>query len=146
MVGEDNRPLPGIEWRLNVDREKAASYGADIALIGNAIQMITTGIRVAGYRPDDATDELDIRVRYPIEQRNLDQIAELRVPTSQGMIPVSNFATISPAPKTGLINRVDGVRVVTIAADVEEDVILDTQLKLLKDELLKQPKKKQAPF
>jgi len=92
---EDNRPLPGIEWRINVNREKAASFGADIALIGNAIQMITSGIRVAGYRPDDATDELDIRVRYPIEQRNLDQIAELRVPTSQGMIPVSNFATIS---------------------------------------------------
>jgi len=51
----DNRPLPGIEWRLKVDREQAARYGADVALIGNAIQLITTGIRVAGYRPDEAT-------------------------------------------------------------------------------------------
>ncbi len=136
---EDNRPLPGIEWRINVDREKAASYGADIALIGNAIQMITTGIRVAGYRPDDATDELDIRVRYPIEQRNLDQISELRVPTSQGMIPVSNFATINPAPKTGIINRVDGARVITISADTQEGFILDTQLKLLREELIANP-------
>jgi multidrug efflux pump len=136
---EDNRPLPGIEWRITVDREKAASYGADIALIGNAIQMITTGIRVAGYRPDDATDELDIRVRYPIEQRNLDQIAELRVPTSQGMIPVSNFATIKPAPKTGEISRVDGVRVITIEADMQEGFIPDTQLKLLQEELLANP-------
>ncbi len=136
---EDNRPLPGIEWRIKVDREKAASYGADIALIGNAVQMITTGIRVAGYRPDDATDELDIRVRYPIEQRNLDQIAELRVPTTQGMIPVSNFATIKPAPKTGEISRVDGVRVITIEADVGEGFIPDTQLKLLQEELLANP-------
>ncbi|MEE9332570.1 MAG: efflux RND transporter permease subunit [Granulosicoccaceae bacterium] len=136
---EDNRPLPGIEWRINVDREKAASYGADIALIGNAIQMITTGIRVAGYRPDDATDELDIRVRYSIEQRNLDQISELRVPTQQGMIPVSNFATISPAPKTGIINRVDGVRVITISADTQEGFILDTQLKMLREELITNP-------
>jgi len=84
---EDNRPLPGIEWRLNVDRELAAKYGANIALLGQSVQLITSGIRVAGYRPDDATDELDIRMRYPIDQRNLDQIYDLRVPTNRGRDP-----------------------------------------------------------
>ncbi len=136
---EDNRPLPGIEWRLQVDRQLAARYGANIALIGNAVQMITTGIRVAGYRPDDATDELDIRVRYPIDQRNLDQITQLRVPTSRGMVPVGNFVTLKPAPKTGLINRVDGNRVITIQSDVEEGFLPDTQLKLLQQELADGP-------
>jgi len=136
---EDNRPLPGIEWRLNVDRKEAAQYGANIALIGNAIQLITSGIRVAGYRPDDATDELDIRMRYPIAQRNLDQISDLRVLTNQGMVPISNFVSLSPAPKTGVINRVDGKRVITIQADVAEGYLPDTQKKALEKQLLAGP-------
>ena len=135
----DNRPLAGIEWRLLVDRQEAARFGADIAMIGNAIQLITSGIRVAGYRPDDATDELDIRVRYPIAQRNLDQIANIRVATSQGMVPVSNFIDISPAPKTGIIHRANAKRVITIQADVEEGFLPDTQLKLLRDKLASGP-------
>ncbi len=132
----DNRPLPGVEWRLKVDREEAARYGADVALIGNAIQLVTNGIRVAGYRPDDATDELDIRVRYPVDQRNLDQIGELRVPTSKGMVPISNFVSVSPAPKTGVIQRVGGKRVITVEADVAEDKLPDTELKKLQETLL----------
>ena len=134
----DDRPIPGIEWRLTVDREEAARFGADVALIGNAIQMTTSGIRLAGYRPEDATDELDIRVRYPQLQRNLDQILMLRVPGSSGMVPISNFVSMSPAPKTGLIKRVGGKRVITIEADVAEGKLPDTELKTLQTTLLEQ--------
>ncbi|NND92434.1 MAG: efflux RND transporter permease subunit [Granulosicoccus sp.] len=134
----DNRPLPGVEWRLKVDREEAARYGADVALIGNAIQLVTSGIRVAGYRPDDATDELDIRVRYPIQQRNLDQIAELRVPTRNGMAPISHFVSVGAAPKTGVIKRAGGRRVITVEADVAKGKLVDTELKILQQSLLEQ--------
>lgn len=132
----DDRSLPGVEWRLSVDREQAARYGADVALIGNAIQLVTTGIRVAGYRPDDATDELDIRVRYPLEQRNLDQIEQIRVSTANGMVPISNFVSVTPSPKTGVIKRVGGKRAVTIQADVAEDRLVDTELTTLRDTLI----------
>lgn len=135
---DDNRPLPGVEWRLKVNREEAARYGADVALIGNAIQLVTTGIRVAGYRPDDATDELDIRVRYPMAERHLDQIGNLRVPTRKGMVPISNFVSVSAAPKTGVIQRVGGKRVITVEADVAEGKLADTELKILQETLLEQ--------
>ena len=132
----DNRALPGIEWRLSVNREEAARYGADVSLIGNAIQLITSGIRLAGYRPEDASDEIDIRVRYPLEQRTLDEVAQLRVPTTNGMVPVSNFVTLSPAPKTGVIKRVDGKRVITVEADVADGKLADTELTILRETLL----------
>lgn len=132
----DNRPLPGVEWRVDVNREEAARYGADVALIGNAIQLITSGIRVAGYRPDDSNDEIDILVRYPLSQRNLDQISALRVPTRNGLVPISNFVTVNAAPKTGVIQRVGGKRVITVEADVLEGKLPDTELGLLKDTLL----------
>jgi multidrug efflux pump len=129
---EDSRPLPGIEWRLKVDREKAARYGADVTLLGDAIKMITTGIKLAEYRPDYADEELDIRVRYPFDERNLERLNQLRVPTSQGQIPISNFITFEPAPKTGTLNRTDGRRVMTIQADVVDGLLVDEQVRKIK--------------
>jgi len=128
---EDDRPLPGIEWRLEVNRELAARYGADIATLGNSVQMITNGIKISEYRPDDTDDEVDIRVRFPYSERNLGQLDQLRVPTAKGMIPISNFVTIQPAPKSGTLTRVDAQRVITVQADVEEGRLPDSQLKEL---------------
>jgi len=129
---EDDRPLPGIEWRLEVDRERAARYGADVAVLGNAVQMVTQGIKVSDYRPDDSDDEVDIRVRFPYAERNLGQLDALRVPTANGMVPISNFVEVKPAPKTGTLHRVDARRVLTIQAGVADDVLADDQLKRLR--------------
>ena len=71
---EDDRPLPGIEWRVEVDREQAARYGADVATLGNTVQMVTSGVKVTDYRPDDSDDEVDIRVRFPFSERNLGKV------------------------------------------------------------------------
>jgi len=136
---EDNRPLPGVEWILDVDREQATRYGASVSLIGNVIQLVTNGIVLAEFRPDDTADELEIRVRYPIKNRNLGQLDELRVPTSNGLVPVSNFLTLAPAPRTGVIQRVDAQRVITIQSDVAEGVLADDILKQLKDKLASGP-------
>lgn len=129
---EDSRPLPSIEWRLNFDREKAARYGADVALLGDAIQMVTNGVKLAEYRPDDADEELDIRLRFPFNERNLQQLRQLRIPTAQGQVPISNFIDLQPAQKTGTINRTDGRRVMTIKADVAKGLLVDEQVKKLK--------------
>ncbi len=132
---ENNLPLPGIEWRLNVDREQAARYGADVALLGNAVQMITNGIRVAGYRPDDSDEELDIRIRYPLAERKLDQLDQLRVPTNNGMVPISNFVSLTPATKTGIVNRVDTQRAITVQSNVAEGANPTEKLKELTEAL-----------
>ncbi len=130
---EDSRPLPGIEWRLEIDREQAARSGADVSVLGSAVQLLTTGLKVGEYQPDDASEELDIRLRFPTDERSLEQLMQLRVPTPLGHIPVDNFVRFETAQKTGNINRVDGRRVMTIKADVEEGLLVDQQVKLLKE-------------
>jgi len=120
---EDSRPLPGIEWRVQVDRGQAARFGADITLVGNAIQLVTNGIKLGEYRPDDADEEIDIRVRFPWSARDLEQIGRLRVPTNQGQVPASTFVTVSPGQKVTTIERLDLRRVMTLAADVEPGVV-----------------------
>jgi multidrug efflux pump len=127
----DNRPLPGIDWRLEVDRQQAARYGTDISSIGSAIQLVTNGIMLGDYRPDNVDDEVDIRVRFPENLRNLSQLDRLTVNTLQGSVPVSNFVTRVPAMRVGSLERTDGVRVMKIAADVAEDISVDEQVQKL---------------
>ncbi|ABC30747.1 Cation/multidrug efflux pump [Hahella chejuensis KCTC 2396] len=135
----DNRPLPGIEWRIEVDREKAARYGVDVATVGNVVQLVTTGLKLADYRPDDAEEEVDIRLRAPLERRTLDALGGQMVSTALGPVPVSNFTRLIPAPKTGTLHRVDGERSLTVEADVAEGVQADERITALKESLAKRP-------
>ena len=120
---QDSRPLPSIEWRLEVDREQAAQYGANVALLGSSVQMMTSGILLTDYRPDDSEDEIEVRLRFPEYQRDLGQLSRLRVPTAYGAIPVENFVTLKTADKTGQIERADGRRIMTIESDVADGVL-----------------------
>ncbi len=132
---EDDRALPGIEWRVQVDREAAARFGADVLSVGNAVQMITNGLNLATYRPEDASDEVDIRVRLPETWRSLDQLGRLTLNTQAGQVPLSNFVDLQPAPKVGTLRRVDGERTVTLQADLAEGARLDERLRALRDAL-----------
>lgn len=132
MNTEDDRPIPAIEWEMKVDREKAGMYGANVALAGNVVQLVTRGIKVAEYRPDDAEDEIDIVVRYPEQYRNLTQLEHLRVPTSKGNIPITQFVTTEARPKVGTIRRVDGSRVMTVKTDVQPGVNVDSKVQAIR--------------
>ncbi len=127
----DSRPIPGIDWRIVVDRELAARFGADVSTVGSAIQLVTNGIMLGEYRPDDADDEVDIRVRFPNDDRNLGQLDRLRISTNGGLVPVSNFMTREPAPRVGNLDRTDGVRVMRIGADVADGVLADDKVREL---------------
>ncbi|MCB2108840.1 MAG: efflux RND transporter permease subunit [Rhodobacteraceae bacterium] len=128
----DSRPLPGIEWQLDVDREDAARYGADIQLIGQSVQLVTKGLKLGAYRPDDSTEELDIVVRYPPERRTIRALDEVRIETSRGLVPISNFVERVPEQQAGEISRVDGRRVMTISADVAPGRFAGAQVGRLK--------------
>jgi multidrug efflux pump len=121
---EDSRPLPGIEWQIKVDRAEAARFGADVLLVGAMVQLVTNGIKIGEYRPDDSDDEIDIRVRYPEDSRNLAQIDELRIPTQKGLVPISTFVKRVPAQKVGTIRRTDMRRTMTIDADVDSNYLV----------------------
>jgi multidrug efflux pump len=115
---EDDRALPGIEWQLQVDREEAARYGADVLSVGNAVQLVSNGLLLATWRPEDALDEVDIRVRLPQSWRSLDQLQRMTLASRNGQMPLSHFVSLEPAQKTGTLRRVDGQRTITLEADV----------------------------
>ncbi|MDP5084533.1 MAG: efflux RND transporter permease subunit [Yoonia sp.] len=129
----DTRPSPGVEWQIAVNRSEAARSGANVALLGQAVQLLTRGINVATYRPEDTDGEVDIVVRFPAVDRTLAELEALRVPTSAGLVPISNFVAFTPAPRSGVITRIDQERVITISADVAPGVLANDQTVMLQD-------------
>lgn len=129
----DSRPLPGIEWRLNVDRAEAARYGADVTLVGNAVQLVTNGLKIGEYRPDDADDEVDIRVRYPATSRSLTEIDTLRVSSDRGMVPIGNFVTRIPAQEVGTLERTDLRRTMSVKSDVRPGMQIPERVAVLRE-------------
>ncbi|MEL6752110.1 MAG: efflux RND transporter permease subunit, partial [Pseudomonadota bacterium] len=115
---EDERPLPGIEWELNVNREVAGRYDAGIVAIGSMVQLVTNGVPIGKYRPDDSEDELDIRVRLPKEQRTFATLDQLKLQTRQGQVPLINFVERSPKQVVGSIKRKDGLYAMEVKANL----------------------------
>lgn len=132
---EDDRSLPGIEWRLEIDREAAARFGTDVLSAGSAVRLVTNGLVLATYRPEDVRDEVDIAVRVPERWRELDQFGRLTINTDRGQVPLSYFLALEPAPKTGTIQRVDGMRTITIKSGLAPDAQVAKQLSELRERL-----------
>jgi multidrug efflux pump len=119
---DDGLPLPGIDWKIDVDKAEAAKYQASPNTVGTAVQLVTNGVKVTEYRPSESDKAVDILVRFPNDRRSLDQIDELRVQTQSGQVPIGNFVQRVPAQRVGYINRVAGNRVITVSANVAEGV------------------------
>ena len=119
---EDERPLPGIEWELEIDRAEAGRYNAGIASVGAMIQLVTNGVMIGSYRPDDSEDEIDIRVRLPEDQRTLGQLDSLRIRTPNGQVPLTNFVDRTPRHKVSSIVRTDGYYTMNVKANVMNEL------------------------
>ncbi|MBC6441191.1 MAG: efflux RND transporter permease subunit [Rhodospirillales bacterium] len=128
---EDSRPLPGIQWEIEVDRAQAAKFGTDVSSVGGMVQLVTNGLLISTIRPDDSKDEIEVRARFSDSWRTLDQLDNLRIQTPIGHVPLANFVTRSAAPQVDTINRTDGVRVMTIKSDIEEGVLADAMVQEL---------------
>ena len=130
---EDTTVNRGIEWELEINRTKAAQYGAGLSDVGASVQMVTNGIKVGEYRPLNLDREVDIRIRFPKSERNIDQLGNLNVQTAKGLVPVSSFVDTTIKPATKSISRKDGKRVHGLSARTVEGAIPSVQIKKVKD-------------
>ena len=88
---DDGQPLPGVDWKIDVNKAEAAKYGSGVSAVGVALQLVTNGVKITEYRPSDNDKAVDIIVRFPQERRSLDQMDELRIQTSDGQCADRKF-------------------------------------------------------
>ncbi|MDD5360657.1 MAG: efflux RND transporter permease subunit [Ignavibacteria bacterium] len=122
------------EIKITVDREKAALYGLNTAMIGASVRTAVNGTKASKIR--EGKDEYDVTVRLSKEQRNdINTIDNLYVTNTKGeKIPISSVGKVEFSGGIGAINRKDLKRVVTVSANAEgrlgNDVLKDVQTKL----------------
>jgi len=117
---EDTLPLPSIDWQIDVDVERAGRFGADVATVGAMVQLVTRGILLHTMRVDTSDEEIDIRVRLPEEDRVLSTLDTLKVRTTSGLVPLSNFITRKPVTGLAQIDRVNQTRYFDVKAGVAD--------------------------
>lgn len=133
----DDLPLEGVEWQIDVNREEASRYGTDIVSTGALIRMITGGQKVGEFQPKFSNDEFDIVLRYPQQDRNIDQFTQVNIQTPYGLVPLSNFVEQKAAPLSGDVVRLDGKYRYRLTANVTEGVNATTKIQELAEQLKK---------
>ncbi len=119
---DNGLPMPGIDWRLEINKAEAARYGIGVGSVGSVVQLVTNGLKITDYRPSSSDKPVDIIVRVPEDRRTLNQIDDLQIQTQAGSVPIGNFIQRVPALRTGIINRLDGKRIITVTANIKEGV------------------------
>ena len=128
-------PVPGIEWQFTVNRAKAAQFGIDIDQIGTAVRLVTSGLKVGEYIPSNLDDETDIRIRFPQNSRNLDQLQNLKLSAQGHAIPFGNFVDFKPKLKEASISRSDSVREFIVGSELSSEIPINRLVDQLTDYL-----------
>lgn len=111
--------LNNPEIIIDIDGEKANSYGMSHAQVGAQLRTALLGIPISTYREDE--DEYDVTLRLrELDRENITDLLNMKIPTPGGLIPISAVATPRLSSSYGSINRLDLERVVTIASNVLE--------------------------
>ncbi|WP_353276252.1 efflux RND transporter permease subunit [Wolbachia endosymbiont (group B) of Villa cingulata] len=132
---QDSRSAPGIEWNMSIDKSKATSSGVSVATIGDFIKMVTNGVLIGKYRPNNADEEIDIILRFPRKNRNMKTIDNLFINTANGPYSMSSIVKYVPEKKANKLSRIDGSRTVTISADVDTGYLVDERVKFIQNSI-----------
>lgn len=110
------------EYRVTVDRGKAAYYGISTAEIANTIRTAINGSNIGTFRYQN--EEYDIVVRYTESSR--DSLSALRnvtiVAGSGDRIALSSVADVKPGSSAGVIKRRNLERAVNVWANFDKNV------------------------
>ncbi len=132
---QDSRSAPEIEWNISIDKSKATSSGVSVATIGDFIKMVTNGVLIAKYRPNNADEEIDIVLLFPRKNRNMKTIDNLFINTANGPYSMSSIVKYVPEKKANKLSRIDGSRTVTISADVDTGYLVDERVKFIQNSI-----------
>jgi hydrophobic/amphiphilic exporter-1 (mainly G- bacteria), HAE1 family len=112
------------EFRLTMDRERAADMGVTTNDVVRTLGSLVGGQAVSTYEDEDG-DAVDVRVRLPLELRqDPAQVERLRLAVNRGegsvsLVPLSEIVSYNMSNTPSEINRQDLTRQVVISANLD---------------------------
>lgn len=105
------------EYRIRVDRQKAALLGLNTQFIGSFVGMFLNGRQIGTW--DDGTDDRDIVAILPRHLRNDPAVLDrIKISDPRGnAIPLSTVCSWDYVGGSGTVRRKEGRRIFTVMAD-----------------------------
>lgn len=126
----DGRP----EYRVEIDRERAAAFGLSTQSVALAVRGAVAGTEAGTWR--DGKDEYDITVRLrETDRASLRQIESLTITDEGRTIPLTAVARVVPGAGPSAVTRLDQERVVTVMGDAAPGVNANALLAEVQAEL-----------
>jgi HAE1 family hydrophobic/amphiphilic exporter-1 len=134
QISSEFSKLPGIvdvdsslevgkpEFKVYIDRDRAANLGVDVASVAEAINLLISGeLDIARYKDETRGKRYDIRVRLnPQDRESAQGLQRIYVRARDGkLVELSNVVKIEEGSGASVINRVDRQRAITIFASLE---------------------------
>ena len=113
---KDNYEVGKPEINIHIDREKAALFGLNTALVAGVIRTAVNGTKASDFR--QGKDEYDITVRFDKDFRsNYSDLMNLMIFKKGHYYPLANMARLELTSGLSGINHVDRDRVVSVTAE-----------------------------
>lgn len=110
------------EYKVYIDRDRAAALGVDVATVAEAVNLLISGeLDIARYKDEVKGKRYDIRVRLNPEDRQSSQgLQRITVRARDGkLVELSNVVKVEEGTGPSVINRADRQRAVTVFASLE---------------------------
>lgn len=134
QISDEFAKLPGItdvdtsleagkpEFKVYIDRDRAANLGVDVASVAEAVNLLVSGeLDIARYKDEQKGKRYDIRVRLNPEDRDsITGLQRISVRARDGkLVELANIVQVEEGVGPSVINRTDRQRAVTIFASLE---------------------------
>ncbi len=111
------------EYRMTVDRDRAAASGVGSSSVAGTVGMLVGGQAVSTYE-DEEGEAVNVRVRLPQALRgDVSQVENLKItvpgPAGASLVPLADLVTFTRATSPAEINRRDLTRQVTVDANLD---------------------------
>jgi HAE1 family hydrophobic/amphiphilic exporter-1 len=123
------------EFRVKIDRERAADLGVDTSDISTSLRLMVGGEEEASrYRDQSINEDYDVQIRLSERDRNdPDVIKRLYVPSSRGgLVRLDNLVNITRETSPSRIDHLDRERQVSLRASVGPGFALADRIEVLK--------------
>jgi len=110
------------EFKVYIDRDRAADLGVDVATVAEAINLLIGGeLDIARYKDEQKGKRYDIRVRLNPEDRESSRsMQHIFVRARDGkLVELANVVKVEEGTGSSVINRVDRQRAITVFASLE---------------------------
>lgn len=115
---DTERGLPQVE--VVIDRDRAYAFGVDVSTVATEIYYAINGATSTTFR--SAGDDYDVVVMYrPDDRKSVADLDSIYVRGTNGMVSVSNFASLRRGLGPVTIRRENQTRIVHVTAEIVSD-------------------------